>query len=168
MSDLKFHLKVFLLVANFVRNLRFKFSGKMTDVITSFDQQTSSRRRDGSTATYHSTSSFDLNNHDMGVGASASNITMNTGTSQTNIDGIEVHDVGTSTPGVKQNFSAQADCPTSVQPKYEAFVMTGDKILNLSTKISPNYAKVSISYQSSTFVYKQTGPTSTAPAQHGG
>ncbi|KAI6175337.1 hypothetical protein M3Y97_00677900 [Aphelenchoides bicaudatus] len=105
----------------------------MTDVIAtpSFDQ----KRRDGSTATFHSASSFDMNPDREG--------TLNAGASATNLDGIEVHDVGTSTPGVKHNFSAQTDALSSTTaPKYEAFVMTGDKILNLNPKISPSYAKV--------------------------
>ncbi|KAI6180905.1 hypothetical protein M3Y98_00771700 [Aphelenchoides besseyi] len=79
------------------------------------------RRRDGSTATFDSTSSFDLNE-----------------------SRDTVHDVATSTPSSRHNFSAQTEPPLhmSAQPKYEAFVMTGDKILNLNPKISPSYAKL--------------------------
>lgn len=64
----------------------------MTDVITtpSFDP----KRRDGSTATFNSTSSFDLN-HDRE--------TLTTAASNTNIDGIEIREVGTSTPGLLLN-----------------------------------------------------------------
>jgi hypothetical protein len=62
----------------------------MTDVIAtpSFDQ----KRRDGSTATFHSASSFDLNPDRDGA-------ISNAGASTTNIDGIEVHDIGINTPG---------------------------------------------------------------------
>lgn len=79
------------------------------------------RRRDGSTATFDSASSFDLNE-----------------------SRDTVHDAATSTPSSRHNFSAQTETPlhTGAQPKYEAFVMTGDKILNLNPKISPSYAKV--------------------------
>ncbi|VDK64453.1 unnamed protein product [Cylicostephanus goldi] len=41
---------------------------------------------------------------------------------------------------------ACGDSPSTTRsPRCEAFVMTGDKILNLNHHISPNYAKVSIS-----------------------
>ncbi|KAI6192567.1 Efa-6 [Aphelenchoides fujianensis] len=55
-----------------------------------------------------------------------------------------VHDAATSTPSSRHNFSAQTETPLHMreQPKYEAFVMTGDKILNLNPKISPHYAKL--------------------------
>ncbi|KAI6221939.1 PH and SEC7 domain-containing protein 3 [Aphelenchoides fujianensis] len=79
------------------------------------------RRRDGSTATFDSASSFDLNE-----------------------SRDTVHDAATSTPSLRHNFSAQTETPLHMreQPKYEAFVMTGDKILNLNPKISPHYAKL--------------------------
>ena len=54
------------------------------------------------------------------------------------------HDMGTSTPTTMRSAGAQTDDSASSTPrsKYEAFVMTGDKILNLNPKISPSYAQV--------------------------
>jgi len=47
-----------------------------------------------------------------------------------------------------QNSSIQ-----SRSPRCEAFVMTGDKMLNLNPKISPSYAKVGIFYFRSFYVF---------------
>jgi hypothetical protein len=98
---------------------------KMTDVISSPSYDP--KRREGSTATFHSTSSFN-------------NLVVENGHDASTQD-VEVHDAATSTPGEKHNFSVQTE-NSGTTPKYEAFVMTGDKILNLNPKISPSYAQV--------------------------
>lgn len=44
---------------------------------------------------------------------------------------------------VRQSSLAKGSPTTGKSPRCEAFVMTGDKILNLDHHVSPNYAKVS-------------------------
>ncbi|CAD5220052.1 unnamed protein product [Bursaphelenchus okinawaensis] len=77
-------------------------------------------------------------------------------------DDVGMHSIGTGT-SERRSHSAQTDSPVRASPKYEAFVMTGDKILNLNPKISPSYAKVHRNQLPPTVEVDQTTPKRCGP-----
>ncbi|CAD5226961.1 unnamed protein product [Bursaphelenchus xylophilus] len=77
-------------------------------------------------------------------------------------DDVVMHSIGTGT-SEKRSHAAQTDSPVRASPKYEAFVMTGDKILNLNPKISPSYAMVHRNQLPPTVEVDQTTPKRRGP-----